>query len=292
MRRRPEISVVVPVSAGCRRSGETVAALLAATADLEGEILVSDSTAGASLCGIPESPRVRRLSLPGSANAAELRAAGVAEARAPIVALVEPWAIASPSWGRAIVEGHGRTGGTAAVGGPVLYGGSGGAVSLAEFFFEYGAFLPPLPAEASELPVNNVSYPKALLDRFQEEWKDGFWKHFVHRRLREAGVRFVAEPGASVRQSRDVPFRRFCRERVDHGRAYAARRGSPPWRALAAPVLPLLLTGRVARASWRPGFRAALVRSLPLLAAAQGAWALGEALGSLAGDGGSSSRVF
>ena len=186
------------MSAGCHRACESIAALLDSTANLEGEILVSDSSAGVSLRGAPESPRVRRIPAPARANAAELRAAGIAEARAPIVALVEPWAIASSSWGRAIVEGHGRSAGDAAVGGPVLYGGAGGAVSLAEFFFEYGAFLPPLPAEVSELPVNNVSYPRALLDRFRDEWTDGFWKHFFHRRLRESGVRFLAEPGAAA----------------------------------------------------------------------------------------------
>lgn len=290
--RRPELSVVVPVGPGCGRAGEAVAALLASTADLEGEILLAEPGAAPSK-GIPDSTRVRRIAAPASANAAELRASGIRESSGPVVALVEPWAIAEPGWGRAILEGHARAGPAAAVGGPVLYGGRGGSVSLAEFFFEYGAFLPPLPAEVGELPVNNVSYPRGLLETFRGDWAAGFWKHFVHRSMRAAGVRFFAEPAAAVRHVRETPLLAFCRERVDHGRAYAARRGSGPWRALAAPVLPFLLAGRIARTVWtRPGARTLLLRSLAPLLAAEGAWALGEVLGYLAGDGGSSSRVF
>ena len=283
----------MPVSEGCRRAAESAAALLASTADVEGEILLSDSSSDGSARGAPESPRLRRIPAPLSANAAELRTAGILPASAPIIALVEPWTIAGPGWGRAIVEGHARAGRDAVVGGPVRYGGGGGAVSRAEFFFEYGSFLPPLPPEVNELAVNNVSYSRALLDRFRASWEEGFWKHFVHRRMRDSGVRFFAEPAASVRHAREVPFLRFCRERADHGRAYAARRGSGPWRALASPLLPFLLAGRIAKSVWRrPDARRPLVRAFPALLAAEAAWAFGEALGCLAGDGGSSSRVF
>ena len=282
----------MPVGPGCGRAGEAIAALLASTADLEGEILLAEPDGGAAN-GIPDSTRVRRITAPASSNAAGLRTAGIRESRAPIVALVEPWAIAEPGWGRAILEGHARAGPGAAVGGPVLYGGRGGPVSLAEFFFEYGVFLPPLPAETDELPVNNVSYPRELLETFRGDWAAGFWKHFVHRRMKVAGVRFFAEPAAAVRHVRETPLPAFCRERVHHGRAYAARRGSGPWRAMSVPVLPFVLAGRIARKVWtRPGARTLFLRSLAPLLAAEGAWAFGEALGYLAGDGGSSSRVF
>jgi hypothetical protein len=281
------------VSAGCRRTAEAVAALLASTREVNGEILLPDSSNDGSASSVPDSTRVRRIPVRAGANAASLREAGILESAGPIVALVEPWAIAAPAWGRAILEAHARTGDVAVVGGPVLYGGSGRAASWAEFLFEYGAFLPPMPAVVSELPVNNVSYPRALLERFRTAWTGGFWKHFVHRRMREAGVRFIADPAAAVRHAREVPFLKFCGERVQHGRAYAARSESGPWRALLAPLLPVLLASRIARTVWgRAGARNPLVRSLPFLLAAQGAWAFGEAVGCLTGDGGSSSRVF
>src|SRR5207249_11226315 len=87
------------------------------------------------------------------------------------------------------------------------------AAPLAEFLFEYGAFLPPLAGEVRELPVNNVSYPRELLERFRARWQDGLWKHFLHADLRRAGVRLFCEPRAVVRHARAVPFPRFLEER-------------------------------------------------------------------------------
>ncbi|MGH9441816.1 MAG: hypothetical protein ACRD16_06035 [Thermoanaerobaculia bacterium] len=290
---RPDLSVVVPVSTGCSRAADAVAALLASTSEVAGEILLADSSTDGSALEAPASPRIRRLPLAAGCNAAALRAAGILEAAGAVVALVEPWAIAQPGWGRSLLEGHARAGGDAVVGGPVLYGGTGGSASLAEFYFEYGAFLPPLTPEVTELPVNNVSYSSALLERFRSDWSRGFWKHFLHRRMRASGTKFFASPGALVRHVREVPFLQFCRERLDHGRAYAGLRESSRWRVLLAPVLPFLLTGRIARAVWsRPGARRPLVEALPLLLAAEGAWAVGEALGCAAGGGDSASRVF
>ena len=179
------------------------------------------------------------------------------------------------------------------MGGPVLYDGPDRGAAWAEFLFEYGAFLPPREGEVPELPVNNVSYPRELLERFRPSWQDGFWKHFLHRELREAGTRFFSEARALVRHARVVPLPRFCRERMDHGRAYAARRGGGAFRVLAAPILPPLLAARLGREVLRkPGGTRAYLRALPALLLAECAWSVGEALGSFAGDGGASRRVF
>ena len=287
-----ELSVIVPCSDGCRRAGETLEALETTARGLEVEVILADgSTDGSGRAALERGPATC-IPVPG-ANAAQLRAAGVKASTGRCVALVEPWARPFPSWAAALLERLEGTAWTAAVGGPVVYDGPHRAAPLAEFLFEYGAFLPPLAGEVRELPVNNVSYPRELLERFRARWQDGLWKHFLHADLRRAGVRLFCEPRAVVRHARAVPFPRFLEERFHHGRAYAARRGGAAARALLAPLLPFLLAGRLGReVARKPGGVRALARSLAPLLAAETAWSLGEALGYLAGDGGSSRRVF
>ncbi|HTD53177.1 MAG TPA: glycosyltransferase [Thermoanaerobaculia bacterium] len=288
-----DLSVVVPVSDGCFRTGDALAAAGRALEGISAEVIVVDGSRDGSGEAVPQGSPFRVIRAGGGANAAILRARGIAEAKGRIVALLEPWSLPTPDWARALLDEHEKSSADTVVGGPVVFDGPDGAVAWAEFFFEYGPFLPPFAGEVPELAVNNVSYRAELLHRVRPSWEKGFWKHFLHRELREKGVRFRAAPDAVVRHARPVPLNQFLRERIDHGRAYAARRGGSPARALIAPLLPIVLTYRLARRlREKPETQPALRRALPALVLAHGAWAWGEAQGHLAGDGGSSARVF
>jgi hypothetical protein len=288
-----DLSVVVPVSDGCLRAGDALAAASRALEGISAEVIVVDGSRDGSGDAVPRRAPLRFVRADGGANAAILRAHGVAESKGRIVALLEPWTLPTPDWARALLDEHGKGTADTVVGGPVVFDGPDRAAAWAEFFFEYGPFLPPFAGEVTELAVNNVSYRADLLHRVRPSWEKGFWKHFLHRELREKGVRFRAAPDAVVRHARPVPFNQFLRERIDHGRAYAARRGGSPARALIAPLLPIVLTYRLARRlREKPETRTALRRALPALVLAHGAWAWGEVQGHLAGDGGSSARVF
>ena len=287
-----DFSAVVPVSDGCVRAGETLEALTESLRNVRGEVILADGSSDGSGVAALARGTARRVEVAG-ANAAELRAAGIAASSGRCVALVEPWTRPGLPWTEALLEKHRAANWSAAVGGPVLYDGARRAAALAEFLFEYGAFLPPLPEEVHELPVNNVSYPREILERYRSSWSSGFWKHFLHRELRHDGVRFLSEPRSAVRHARIVPLPRFCGERFHHGRAYAARRGGGAARAVLAPALPFLLTARLAReVAGKPGGPPLLGRAAAPLFLAEAAWSLGEAVGYLAGDGGSSRRVF
>ncbi|HEX7251294.1 MAG TPA: glycosyltransferase, partial [Thermoanaerobaculia bacterium] len=284
-----DLSVIVPVSDGCFRAGDALAAVRQSVEGIAAEIIVVDGSRDGSGAAIPKQFPFRSISDTVGANAARLRARGVAAAGGRIVALLEPWTLPDRDWARSIIEEHDKNEADTVIGGPVLYDGPDEARAWAEFFFEYGAFLPPFEGEVEELAVNNVSYSAELLQRMRPFWEDGFWKHFLHRELRSRGVRFRAAPRAPVCHARPVAFSQFLRERFHHGRAYAARRGGPAARALLAPLLPILLTGRLARRVRRKtGIKGRLRRALPGLFLAHGAWALGEAVGDAAGDGGSS----
>jgi hypothetical protein len=290
-----ELSVVVPVSDGCWRLAQSLTAAGRAVHDLRAEVIAVDGSSDGSGDAVPPEAPFTRVPAPRTSNAASLRAQGVSRARGEIVALLEPWSFPHPEWGRAILDAHRQSAASDAtvVGGPVVYDGPDRGWAWAEFLFEYAAFLPPFSGQVEELAVNNVSYRAELLESVRAFWEKGFWKHFLHRELRARGARFLATPDAAVSHARPVPFARFLRERVDHGRAYAARRGGSAARAAIAPLLPVLLTTRVRRRlRGKPEALRAFSRALPALLVAEGAWAVGEFLGHVAGDGGSSARVF
>ena len=122
------------------------------------------------------------------------------------------------------------------------------------------------------------------------EWaSQGSWENVIHDRLHAAGHGFKLVPGARVKQNLTYRLAAFCRDRYEHGRAYAATRasGMPAWKRIAllaaTPLLPLILAGRV----WRtvePAERRYLPRGLAAMLVFLSAWALGEAAGYLRGD--------
>lgn len=157
----------------------------------------------------------------------------------------------------------------------------------AEYFCRYARDMSPFePHECADLPGDNATYKRSLLERVRETFDDGFWEPDVHRRLRETGVELWHDSTLLVRQGRSVGFGAFARQRLLHGRAYGRQRGARFGRArngvgiLAAPLVPALLTLRAAREVFtRRRLRARFLLSLPQLLLFNVMWALGEARG-------------
>jgi hypothetical protein len=157
-------------------------------------------------------------------------------------------------------------------------------------FFRYQA---PLSAGiADSLSVCNVAYRRGDLESLTEPWRESFHETRIHMALSKQGARLWMEPRATVRAGRRVNRLDALRERYSFGRYYACRRIERPhqqarvWLALGSPLLPLLLLGRMARASARDDRNARrFLRSLPDVAALVLAWSFGEALGYLTARG-------
>jgi hypothetical protein len=133
----------------------------------------------------------------------------------------------------------------------------------------------------------NVAYSREVVGEVAEWMTAGAWENVVHDRLAARrggrGLLFVAE--ARVYHRHSYRFAAFCRDRFEHGRAYArdrmAERGSGRWARLAlTPLLPLVLFKRVAGASAgeSPG---AFLLAAPVTLAFLAAWAVGEGVGYL-----------
>ena len=99
-------------------------------------------------------------------------------------------------------------------------------------------------------------------------------------------MRFVSS--AAVYQNKNYRFFEFCVDRYEHGRDFARKRlieepGSRRWLLLlASPLLPPLLTWRVAKAAAH-GRWSTFLRALPATFLFLTAWSVGEAVGYLRG---------
>ncbi len=297
------LSVVVTVTSGGRHVDACLRALAAQRDAPPFEVLVP---VDASVPGVKawqrahpevefpylEGPAARA----GDPGAAHLRydrrrAAGLARARAPVVALTEDHARPDPDWCARIVAAHERLP-HAAIGG-AIENASDHILNWAVYFCDFGRYQNPLPAgPAAYVSDVNVSYKQHALAQVDHVWRGAYHETAVHGALVERGESLWLLPEIVVRQARDPLQLRTClRERVAWGRLYAGKRVremSPLRRwtlALAAPLLPAVLFARRARESFARGrHRGAFLRAAPAVVGLLGAWAYGEWLGYVTGE--------
>lgn len=260
------------------------------------EIVVADGGPGALPDGQPPDG-VHRLHEPG-ASVLRLRALGLAAARGEVVALTEDHCRVDSTWCRTILELHLAHPEVAAIGGAVENAATGDLVSRLHFLTAYGVFLRPLGMGDARLIAGeaNVSYKRWALPGRPAE--DGLQQMLFNQRLRSEGRRLLADDRVVVFHDQPVSFAEACRLHFDNGRCIAGFRlqgRSRLYRAvrlLGCPALPAFLALRAVLASLRKRReRVAALLGLPLLLGLGCSHAAGEAVGCLAGAGGSPSRM-
>lgn len=216
----------------------------------------------------------------------ELWREGIDRARGRIVALTISPMVPAPDWVTSMLAEHGRHD---AVAGAIDPGEGLALADWAEYFCRYAKDMRPFePHETVDLPGDNASYKRELLERTRELYRDGFWEPVVHRRLALEGETLWQSPLVLVRQGRSAGPAAFAAQRLHHGRAHGRQRGATfsPVRNLAgvlgAPLVPLLLVARVLQTVGKRGrHRLRALLSLPWMAWFDVAWAAGEARGHL-----------
>ena len=235
-------------------------------------------------------PEATLVSFDEPAAVPELRAAAIAAATAPCVAVIEDHCVVPEGWADAILAGH--RAGHHVVGGGVRNVKTERARDWAAFLCEYSAMMDPISAgEVDVLTGMNVSYDREALAAIADLLRAGRWENELHARLRERGFALWSEPGAVIEHAKDFGFREFASQRYHYSRSYAGRRselvGSRRWLyALAAPLLIPLVVARVSRnVRARPGYGRTFRRALPLVLAYSTVWAFGELVGYIFGGG-------
>jgi len=151
--------------------------------------------------------------------------------------------------------------------------------------------MPPFAATfLDDLPGNNCSYKRAALAGLQDEMTDGFWETFIHRKMRRRGDKLLCVPEIFVHYVGPSSGLAFLKVRFTHGRKFAARRARElsrtqrSLRAMAFPLVPLLMLQRIAARVWeKRRYRARFLSCVPLLMIFLTAWSAGECAGYILG---------
>ena len=293
-RRDPPLSVVVASVNGFPYLGECLEAL--ARHAPEAEVVVADWTDEQTRALVRARwPQVRLLSFDRPMAIPELRAAGIAAARAPRVAVIEDHCVVQRDWSRAIVAAH--RAGHPVVGGPVR-NAAGRLRDWAAFFVEYADFMEPMShGEVAGLTGMNVSYDRGAIAAMQPLLDEGRWESWLHPHLAREGFGFFADPAIALDHVMrfDVSF--FVSQRYHYARSHAgARNPELGVRRLVylagSPLIVPLMYARTARAVLaRPRHLARFALATPLVLAYLTVWALGEAVGYAFGGGRSLLKV-
>jgi GT2 family glycosyltransferase len=292
----PALSVVVAVVEGGAALRGCLAALAAQRDAPPFEVIVArDASLDDAVALEAGFPQVRWVLLeagpaPRSALEAHVaidrrRAAGLAAARAPLVAMLADRGWPEPDWARRLVELQ-TAEPAAAIGGAVV-NGADGALRRALFVCDFGRFEPPLhdddPVWVSDV---NVCYRRDALERLRPLWERRYQEAEVHWALRERG-----EPHRLRDAPRVVHRRGAARwpaalaERVQWGRNFARLRGAGVSRAhclariAAAPLVPFVVAVRHVRGQLRRHPALPVLAALPALWLVLACWSAGEAIG-------------
>lgn len=232
-------------------------------------------------------------------NLGPATAAGIRQARGPVVVYAEEHAFPAPGWGEALIEAHK---GPWTVVGPALRNANPDTmISWAALFLDFGAWVAPgEPGRAMELPAHQSSYKRdavlalgALLDRLLESEGN------LHRKLVADGHRLYFEPAAQTSHLNVSRFADMLRGQFQNCREFAGNRAAlENWSWIrriiyfwGSPLIPLLRGSRVLGQIRRTGLnRRLLPRILPSLIAGLVAAAVGETVGYVAGKGDSSQK--
>lgn len=261
-------------------------------------VIVADRVGGGFSASLrAHGERLTVLERPG-ASVPELRAAALAASRGRLVVVLEDHVIPGPGWLDALTTPFDDPEVVLAWG-PVE-DTSDGTVGRVAFLCDYAPFLPEGRPDVAPPGMNTAYHRGALQAAIDREpaLLETFWEGPLHRRLGERG-RAVRVDSAVVRHHKPFQPGEALAQRFHQGRHLAARRargvpfdGRVAW-VVASATLPPALLRRTVSAARRGGVRRTeLVRLAPALLALHAAGALGEAVGSALGDGGSLERIL
>lgn len=222
----------------------------------------------------------------------EGNAAGVREATASVIALLEDHSRPERHWAEAILAAHRSD--WAAVGPAMGNPNPKSAVSWADFLLAFGTWWIPTPSgEIDHLPTHNASYKRSVLLEYGAELEDLLKAEIILQwDLGARGHRLYLDSDARVYHVNFELLRSMLPVQLHAGRVFAAvrSRGWPPSRralyAGGSPVIPFIRLRHVLRQiARRPGRSELPVTVYPIIFLGLAASALGEALGYALGIG-------
>ena len=292
--RSPEMSVVI-VTPDCYETiRKTIGHIRAQNIrDRLEVVIVAPSTDGLGLdeAELRDFLWVRVVEVGAIRSIAWANAAGVRQARAPVVVLAEDHCYPEPGWAEALINAHRQS--WAAVGPVVRNANPDSSISWADLLLGYAPWLDPAPAGVIDhLPGHNSDYKQAILLDYGPDLEAMLEaESLLHWDLRAKGYQLYLEPAAKVFHLNFGRLSSWIPAQFHSGRVFGAARGrswSPLRRLLyagGAPFIPVVRVWRILRRARRAGSRHLPLNVLPALILGLVVSAFGELLGYASGAG-------
>lgn len=288
---QPKISIVIASWNGMTSLQKCLESLETQTADFNAEVIAVSNFENGIAEVKKEFQFAKFIILSSETSVPELRKRGILESKGEIIALTEDLCTFDENWCREIEKAHLKN--YKVIGGAVDNSHRQNALDWAVYFFDYGKYMPPNPAGASDsLSEINISYKKETLEQFQETYLDGFYEASVNTELKRCGLTLFLTPSAIVFHSKNYEFGKICSQFYHQARVYAARRVfrlttlTRFFYASVSIILPFLLSFRIIIKTVKKNRNLnKLAISLPYLIILTGIWTFGEFCGYLNGEG-------
>ena len=243
--------------------------------------------------GQERSPKVKWLSAAEETTIPQMRTQAIQQSCGETIALLEDDCMVPKDWMQQVLQAQAGT--SQIVGGAIAPGTYRRLLDWANYFCEYGRFMPPFAGPQNALPGNNVTYNRTVLPAFAPG--EGFYEVFFHDAWLRTGKQLVADPKLAVTNVNHWSLRQMTNVPFHHGRAYAGMRSQtfPFWRkgmyTVLSLALPFVKAARLAAVVLqRAQFRIQFLLSLPWTMLFLGSWSLGELVGYAAGAGDSAEQ--
>jgi hypothetical protein len=221
-------------------------------------------------------------------------AAGVREARAPLVGYAEEHSYLHPGWAEALIKAHSQP--WAAVGAVIANANPATLTSWANLFTDFGPWVEPAEAgETRRLPWHHAVYKRAILLQYGPKLQTMLEAEgILHNDLHDRGYRFYLESSARTDHVNVSLLSSYMSAEFHGGRVFGASRArSGHWSVLrrliyigGMPIVPFMRLRGVLRDIRRSGCqRELLPRVLLPLTMGLVAHAVGELTGYALGAG-------
>ena len=285
-----EISVIVAAQNADATIEESLSSLEEQNDRGVAEIIVVDNSQNgtAELVG-NRFPSARVIKVAEPKLIPQLWAIGAQAARGRIIAFTTAHFVLDKRWIAETLHHHQSN--YAAVGGTIENTESASPAQWAVYFCRYYRYMLPFTQHlVRQVPGDNASYKRWVLEEYPDLIEDGFWETNVNNQLFDDGHALLLTPTIRVDQLGSCGAWAFCKQRLIHGRRFGRERrasASDIRRLLyvvSSPLIPLIILGKIFKEVFKKKrHRAALFISLPSLILFVLSWSAGESLGYLFG---------
>ena len=233
-------------------------------------------------------PLVKTLQTTSHLSVPALRSLGIKASEGDILSLLEDHCVPANNWIQSILTNHHM--GHPVVGGAVENSCTKRIADWAVYFFEYSAFMNPIPkGETILLPGNNISYKRCVIQYFNDLLEQNLWEHHWHERLAQKDIPMISTPDMIVYHNRSFRIMRFWHISFLHGYNYASagsrlsRFRQMSW-IMFLVFVPFILTLRVGQRIFKKQRHIKkFIISSPIILWFYIGWTIGEVIGTFSG---------